>query len=531
MQNFLRQSSSNFLSIFSAHWVKNTPQRKFILWLIFILWLVIVLFTMSQHEFWRDEVRDLSIAKASGGLGELFSLTRNEGHTFIWYWLLHLLYKITGSNLVLPLLSIAFAGLGVALILFWSPFSLLIKFLFVFSILPLYEYAVMARTYGISMFLIFAFALLYRNRQNYAIGIALILALLANTNLHALILAGIFTGLWIYDEFIVNIKSLTKKRFWLLGFLSFFILIAAGYSMIWLKPDGNSLARIVLPPYIWNGFLEPIKVILISPWNTLGELMVPTQWVGPVLPCLIFFLLVMGLSTQISLLVAFLMAFISFTLFFNYGFWGALRHQGLLFIFLLALYWILLDLPNRLQNKGKFLTWLTAFAFSCVLPALLIWHIYISSIYVKQDMLYSVSSVKALAQFIDQNPKYRNAIIVAEPEYIIEALPYYLPNRIYIPRESVYRNWGTFMLPRDVSMSLGQLEKIMLELKSRENVPVLLVFNSHLEQLKPADKQGIPYRQLIWSSEELASFKLNTNFIQSFWLSVGDENFDLYEVK
>ena len=41
---------------------------------ILALWLVIVIFTETRHEFWRDEIRALTLARQAGSPFELFKI-------------------------------------------------------------------------------------------------------------------------------------------------------------------------------------------------------------------------------------------------------------------------------------------------------------------------------------------------------------------------------------------------------------------------------------------------------------------------
>src|SRR5262249_54195559 len=146
----------------------------------------------------------LSIAISAPSLWSLPAYLRNEGHPIFWYALLHCAYAVTHSVSVLPAVAAIIAGLSLLLFLFRSPFSLPIKLLFTFSLLPLYEYAVMARNYGISMLLMFCFAALYPWRRQHPLLLAAVLAMLANTNVHSLWLAGILAALWLWDVGIVS---------------------------------------------------------------------------------------------------------------------------------------------------------------------------------------------------------------------------------------------------------------------------------------------------------------------------------------
>jgi hypothetical protein len=144
--------------------------------LLLVMWLAVVIFTTARHEYWRDEVRAWSLARAAQSPLDLFHLIRYEGHPILWYLILYLGHSIVDSPLVLPIASIAIACAAVVLFMLRSPFPLWLKALFLFSGLPLYEYSVMARNYGISMLLLFLTASLYRHRTSQWLPLAVGLA-------------------------------------------------------------------------------------------------------------------------------------------------------------------------------------------------------------------------------------------------------------------------------------------------------------------------------------------------------------------
>ncbi len=98
------------------------------------------------------------------------------------------------TPLVLPVTSIVIAFAAVTIFMFFAPFPLWFKSLFIFTIFSCYEYSVMARNYGISMLLLFVGAMLYQHRKKYPLLLAFILALLANTNIHSAILVCLIAG-------------------------------------------------------------------------------------------------------------------------------------------------------------------------------------------------------------------------------------------------------------------------------------------------------------------------------------------------
>jgi hypothetical protein len=127
-------------------------------WLILGLWCALVVVGYVRHEFWRDEVRALSIARNATSLVDLMALMKNEGHPALWQLLLRGGFVLTSSRLVLPITSLVIAAAAMALLIFRSPLPLWLTALFVFGRLGIYEYSVVARNYGISMLLMFGFA-------------------------------------------------------------------------------------------------------------------------------------------------------------------------------------------------------------------------------------------------------------------------------------------------------------------------------------------------------------------------------------
>ena len=94
------------------------------------IWLAGVILTATRHEFWRDEVRALSLARAAVSPLDLYRLTQYEGHPILWYLLLYIGKSIFDTPLVLPTMSIVIAFASVSFFMFYSPFPFLIKVLF-----------------------------------------------------------------------------------------------------------------------------------------------------------------------------------------------------------------------------------------------------------------------------------------------------------------------------------------------------------------------------------------------------------------
>ncbi|HXV00654.1 MAG TPA: hypothetical protein VG166_09160 [Caulobacteraceae bacterium] len=128
-----------------------------------------------QHAPWWDETQALLIARAP--FADLFGNLKYEGHGALWYVWLGLVDRLTGAapwSLAMAQVPIAIAIQ--ALIWLRSPFSLIVKALVALSYFFVFEYAIQARDYGLTVIFIFG-AVVWRG----SLWSWIALALAANT--------------------------------------------------------------------------------------------------------------------------------------------------------------------------------------------------------------------------------------------------------------------------------------------------------------------------------------------------------------
>src|SRR5207249_12310937 len=101
---------------------------------------------------------------------------------------------------------------------------------------------------------------------------------------------------------------------------------------------------------------------------------------------------------------------------------------------------------------------------------------------VRRDWDHPLSSSKAFAAVVRSHPAYRDAIIVGEPDYLMESLPYYLSNRWYSVEEGAFVRWTHFVRGRRDSLSLGTLLDSAETVARDTGAPVLLALG-HREVL------------------------------------------------
>ena len=305
--------------------------------LILLLWLGIVIFTSINHEIWRDEMRALSVALEPSSLFELPTALKNDGHPILWYLLLRIGYSITGSVLTLKVISIIIALMAVILFLWKAPFPIWQKLIFIFGVFPIYEYSVMTRNYGISMLLFFLFAALYQKRKKYPFLIALLLALLANTNIHSTILACLLAGIWFWDDFIDSYSLLTRRD--IVSLSLSFVLILTGILLAVLISLPDKKTAINIPVYKdTNLVFQSLMSNIIHPARSFEGILLPSNIFPPVFNDLLLWLLLAGLLVRTKMLIALAAGIVLLGIFFDTAYGGGLRHRGLLLMFIISLY-------------------------------------------------------------------------------------------------------------------------------------------------------------------------------------------------
>jgi hypothetical protein len=167
----------------------------------------------------------------------------------------------------------------------------------------------------------------------------LVLALLANTNVHSAILAYVAMGIWIWDTVAEPRDAPLRSRIvsvaWPILIGSSGLLAAAALTM----PNRNTIVT-----NVYNLGLRDLAALSVAalkhPGKSFDEV-IPggvalPGWVSDVL----VYTLLLGLVRHPQLLAAGLIGHIALGTFFRAVYPGFLRHQGLFLVFLLSLYWI-----------------------------------------------------------------------------------------------------------------------------------------------------------------------------------------------
>ena len=196
------------------------------------------------------------------------------------------------------------------------------------------------------------------------------------------------------------------------------------------------------------------------------------------------------------------------------------RHEGLLLFLILAICWVTAENDGaRLRAAVRGLVPLFAFQ-ALALPIL-----------VNRVIKYNESSSRPYAEFITANPRYRNAILMSEPDYFMEPLRYYVSNRIYSARQEEFANRVYFGDRRANYLALSRLQDVAQMTACRYKVPVLLAIGTRDFQAKLSGSRSVAYRATFhWTLEERSRFHAAAKRVAFFPRATTDEVYEVYEL-
>lgn len=455
--------------------------NKYYFEIIFVIFLIIISVNTLNHEMWEDEWQAWLIAKYSSSLSSLFYNLRYEGHPALWYLCLYILNMFTEQPAAMQIFHLALCAAAMYIFLRLSPFTPLQKTLFVFGYFPLYEYSVIARNYGIGMLFLFAFCASFRYRdKNYFIPLAL-LVMLTQTNGYGLGIASVCGGIVIYEVFTNGgLQKATKEgRMGIYAGIAIFILAVfiAAYQILppiqswsWrhnpiyeIAPasvsgtvDPAALARnpalgrdpalgkvldkiVRTSSGVWRGYI-PIPEFTYHFWNST---IITTSGVKPVLSAILFLVSSLFLCKKPGAL--FIYSFGTFFLLvieYKIGL-GRLRHQGYLFMLMIAALWISNYYPDQESRfakriRGDFLPRYKNSFIILLLCCQIIAGIYASVM----DWKYPFSESKEMANFI-RDKGLDHMLTLAHRMYPTSSVCGYLNHEFYY---LAYDRFGSFAI-------------------------------------------------------------------------------------
>ena len=284
-----------------------------------------------------DEAHAWNIARYLSP-AEIFAVSKTEGHPFLWYFLLMPLAKF---NFLYPY-ALYFLNLILILSAFYllykyAPFPTYIKYLITFSAPFLQLYTAFARSYSLTILLLFTALALYPKRHQKQLFYLFTLFLLANTSLIGIFLALSLGCIYLFEN-LQNYYSSAKQNFRPLFYTLNFALIECLFLILqFYDYDRN------IPQY------TPISNSLqLDITKALAPLNIYT-YTALFIYSLILFIKNHAYSAFFLLITFYTQLIILFTSIYH----GAIHHHLFLYIGFIAAFW--LSASNRTLTKTTFL--------------------------------------------------------------------------------------------------------------------------------------------------------------------------------
>lgn len=500
--------------------------------ILLALWAAAALFLAWHHVPWRDEVRALTIALSGDTTIDMLRNLHGEGHPALWYLLLRWGHALIQSPLILPIAAFAISAAAMTVLALKSPFRLPVIALFMFGGLGLFEYSVSARNYGISALVLFVFAWAYPRWRDRGVVMGLVIFVLCNTNVPANFLGAALVGFWLIDIFCEEGFRWNRKYGWWMANAA---IAAAGAAVCFLTvfPTVHDAASIDLPDGFGPGV---ILDALTSSVIAFPELAAPSVFDGWMVSLLLTLLLggcLAGLFRRPGAFLAATGVLIFFKLFYLLVYPGGYRHQGLLLVFLVTLYWLVAAghggaWPERwglVRRVGDIGARIGQFA----LIALLALQIPMSSRHVEAAVRgVPYSRVHDLADLLEREG-LTDATVMSQPDVFAEPLPYYADNPIWLLREQKYGAVVRFTNDARLEMRLDDILADARRIAGETGKPVVILLKYRIGGNAPPRRYAEGYLgHFSTDPDQERRFLAATRLLAQFGPAITDESYDVY---
>jgi hypothetical protein len=255
------------------------------------------------------------------------------------------------------------------------------------------------------------------------------------------------------------------------------------------------------------------------PWMRLG---LDGETVSRVLVDLCLLWLAWSVRRSRRAIIAIVLAVVAFEIIFRLVYTGGLRHEALLAMLLVSICWIAVaELPrgDRAASSRRMTSGLA--------PLLLVQSVALPFV-AWRHIQKPESMAPQLAYRIRSNPEYRNAILMSEPDPLMETMTWYVDNPVYMPRqrEFDYRAYFDNGARRQRTLTLSELVGIADSVGCAEQRPVLLSIGYRRLFTRPAGEIAGPYGSVFrWTAAEKASARQRAAMLPYYAPATSDENY------
>jgi len=489
-------------------------------WLVLLAYASFIISLSFFHVPWRDEVAAVSTAAQSHSLGDLFRNLRDYGHPSLWYLILYFAFHLYPHYRVLKIVNILINVLSAGIFLKKAPFSWAHKILFLLGFYPLYQFSIINRGYGLFFLIFLLFCILYSSRWQKTLVLSAVLFLLCNSEAVGIIIT-VAVCLSMATEYFFGQKSTPSPKVPPKIILSSLAIVVVGIALsIWQTHlDSNSII------FSWSSLnihkiLSAIKQAVFFPGYTFPHI-IGDYRVRELATLIIFGVYIILFRRPFALgIVVLSIIGISLTFQLFYPFYGH-YHENSAYLLMLFAYWESIDIHYKNLSK-KLINGLFMLIF--VAQIIMACHS------IKIEFMHEYSSSRALAHWIKMQPSEKNYVLIGEPDWLLESLPYYVPNDIYVPREKQFTKCVHWTIANKKDFSLVEFLQTAENLK-KHGRNVLMVMGDKLSMEGPFEIKGTyNYRVFRYSPESLRQWNQKTVKVAEFRQSL-NENYDAYVLK
>jgi hypothetical protein len=273
----------------------------------------------------------------------------------------------------------------------------------------------------------------------------------------------------------------------------------------------------------------PLREVLGVPWPALVDVVSTLAVTG--------FLLIVGVwlfRRDRSLAIAWLVAVLSLSVFFAVVYQGYVRHQMLVLVLALTLVWAArsasvvgeTDATGRSHPVAPYVERTLAVILAAALTSSAAQGARVA----RADVGRPRSSAEAFGEWLRVRPAHRDAVLVAEPPFLLDALAYYVANPLFFAREGRFGTWVRFDARYARRLSLGSLLTTADSLSMARNAPVLVLIWPEIADA-PSGEVTCDYGCVIeWTDRDAALFHRRAREVARFTGALTDENFVVYEL-
>ena len=447
---------------------------------------VIALLGMLSHEMWRDEHQAWLVARDANSLSQLLDNMNYEGNPALWHFFLYWITRVTHDPIYMQAFHLLVATSFIFIFNRYAPLSNLHKILFSFGYFPLYEYAVISRSYALGILLVFGICALYKNRTTKYILIGVLLALLANVTIYAVVIASCIAGILVLDYFLYQQKNGKAMMQLAIGLVIFILGVAFSLYQIWPDKDNSFPAPYATSLFDLSRWGEVSSKLfttyLYIPkieehfWNTaiyFKDTGLSAGWV--LLSIIIFAAGILVFLRKPLILLLYLGTTIGLFSVFYYTALMHSRYCGYLLIALVVCYWLSEYYPEKkyygnLASFGKRISrpfFTTILSFS-VIGAIVAY---------TMEMQYKFSPSKEVANYVKEN-KLDSLPVVGITDFTISPLATYLDKKLFYPQMNDFGSFTIWSKKRKDQMSFQEAVASLGAFIDKGNQKVLWIKDS-----------------------------------------------------